>query len=47
LPEVVTTRANGYKAVKYEKIVPLLIQAIKEQSEQIKKLEEYVKTKLG
>jgi hypothetical protein len=46
LPEVVTTRANGYKAVKYEKIVPLLIQAIKEQSEQIKKLEEYVKSKL-
>lgn len=46
LPEVVTTRSNGYKAVKYEKIVPLLIQAIKEQSEQIKKLEEYVKSKL-
>ena len=40
LPEVVTTRDNGYKAVKYEKIVPLLIQAIKEQQEQINKLEE-------
>jgi hypothetical protein len=40
LPEVVHTRDNGYKAVKYEKIVPLLIEAIKEQQEQINKLEE-------
>ena len=31
LPEVVTTRDNGYKAVKYEKIVALLIEAIKDQ----------------
>jgi hypothetical protein len=38
LPEVVTTRDNGYKAVKYEKIVPLLIQAIKEQQQQIEEL---------
>ena len=38
LPEVVTTRDNGYKAVKYEKIVPLLIEAIKEQQEQIEEL---------
>ena len=42
LPEVVTTRDNGYKAVKYEKIVPLLIEAIKEQQQQIDDLKELV-----
>ena len=38
LPEVVTTRDNGYKAVRYEKIVALLIQAVKEQQSQIEEL---------
>jgi len=38
-PELVTTRSNGYKAVKYEKIVPILIEAIKELSAKIKELE--------
>lgn len=40
LPEVTTTRDNGYKAVKYEKIVPLLIECIKEQQSQIDELKE-------
>ena len=38
LPEIVTTRENGYKAVRYEKIVALLIEAIKEQQIQIDQL---------
>ena len=38
LPEIVTTRDNGYKAVRYEKIVALLIEAVKEQQLQIDEL---------
>ncbi len=37
-PEVVTTRENGYKAVKYEKLVALLIQAVKELSGEVDSL---------
>jgi hypothetical protein len=43
LPELVTTRDNGYKAVKYDKIVALLIEAIKDQQKQIEEL----KSKIG
>jgi len=39
LPEVVTTRDDGYLAVRYEKLVPLLIEAIKEQQEIISNLQ--------
>ena len=39
LPELVTTRSNGYKAVKYEKLVPLLIEAVKELSAKVDTLE--------
>ena len=38
LPELVTTRDSGYKAVSYEKIVALLIEAIKDQQLQIDEL---------
>jgi len=39
LPEIVATRDNGFKAVKYEKIVPLLIEAIKAQQKQIDQIQ--------
>jgi hypothetical protein len=42
LPEIVMTRDNGFKAVKYEKIVALLIEAIKEQQTQIEELKKLV-----
>ena len=38
LPEIVTTRDSGMKAVKYEKLVALLIEAVKEQQKQIDEL---------
>ena len=37
-PEAVITRDNGYKAVRYEKLIPILIQAIKELDEKVNKL---------
>ena len=49
LPQLVTTRETGYKAVKYDKLVALLIEGIKEQQQQIHSLtievEELKKTK--
>ena len=42
LPEVVQTRDSGFKAVKYEKMIPLLIESIKEQQEQIDELKKEV-----
>ena len=38
LPELVATRDNGYKAVKYDRLVALLIEAVKEQQQQIDEL---------
>lgn len=44
LPEVVTDApiGDGYKTVWYEKIIPLLIEAIKEQQSQIQELKEMI-----
>ena len=38
LPELVITRENGYKAVKYDKLVALLINGINELREEVEKL---------
>ena len=40
LPEVVATREDGYLAIKYEKIVPLLVECIKELKKEINELKE-------
>ena len=42
LPELVTTKENGYKAVKYDKLVSLLIEGIKELSSEVKNLKEEI-----
>ena len=39
LPEAVTTRADGYLAVDYHKIIPLLVEAVKELTEKVATLE--------
>jgi hypothetical protein len=39
LPELVTTRDNGYLAVKYDKLTAVLIEAVKELSARVKELE--------
>jgi hypothetical protein len=42
LPEAVHTRGDGYKTVSYEKVVPVLVQAMKEQQAMI----EYLKAEI-
>jgi len=42
LPELVDTRENGYKAVKYDKLVSLLIEGIKELSHEVKELKQQI-----
>lgn len=42
LPELVDTRENGYKAVKYDKLVSLLIEGIKDLSKEVEQLKKQV-----
>jgi len=39
IPEVVRTNIRGYKTIRYEKIVPVLIEAIKELHKKIEHIE--------
>ena len=41
-PEIVTERGDGYLAMKYEKMIPLLVGAAQEQEYQIQQLEQQV-----
>ena len=43
LPEAVKDRDSGYKGVQYDKIIPLLIEGIKELTNKTKKLEKEIK----
>ena len=43
-PEIVQTNSDGYKAVDYGRMTPVLVQAIKEQQEQIDELKGENKT---
>ena len=43
LPEIVQIREDGIKAIQYEKVVPLLVEAIKEQQNTIENLESRIK----
>ena len=45
LPEAVVTRDNGYLAVDYHKVVPLLVEAIKELSVKVGELEQKLSDK--
>ncbi len=38
LPEIVTERDNGYLAIKYDRVVALLVQAVKELKEEVEEL---------
>jgi len=38
LPDIVATNKNGYKAIKYDRVVALLVEAIKEQKQEIDNL---------
>ena len=43
IPEITTTRKSGYKAVNYEKIIPLLIECVKQNKIEIDNLKEKIK----
>jgi len=45
LPEAVATRETGYLAVRYEKIIPLLIEAIKDLSAKVENLQDQINNK--
>jgi len=47
LPELVSTDSDGYKSVSYEKLTPVLLEAIKAQQAQIEALQTQIETLKG
>ena len=43
LPEVVAVRKDGYKAVRYEKLAGLIIQAINELADEVEEIKQRLK----
>jgi hypothetical protein len=46
MPEIVATRDDGFKAVKYEKIIPLLIESIKTLEQRLRDIERELGNKI-
>ena len=44
LPGITTTRDNGYMAVNYEKLVPLLVQSVRELNGKVDRMKEKIKS---
>jgi len=42
-PELVNTNEDGYKAVAYDKLTAVLLEAVKEQQDQIETLQKRIK----
>ena len=45
LPEIVADRQDGYKAIKYERVVAVLVEAVKELYEKVEVIETKIKDK--
>jgi hypothetical protein len=45
-PEMVKTDSNGYKSVNYNEMIPVLVEAVKEQQKQIEELKQLVQSLL-
>ena len=42
LPEAVTEKDNGYLGVRYERVIPLLVEAVKELSGRVNEIEDAI-----
>ena len=45
MPEIVKERDTGYKALSYDRLIPLLIECVKDQQKQIDELKQLLSVK--